>query len=610
MLDSKSVDNWVLESNANKEEVAVIKVHQIDEEHGDLWRPDDQNSGSGSQSFDQFLCDYADISGEQLAQAQTIHQKSPRKRLGQILVEMGVVTEEQLLECLAKQYELPFIRMENEVVDPEAFEKLDKVFIETHNVLPYGLEDGKLILAMSDPADIFLQDEIRRRTKLQLEIKVCPSGDIKEILNKLNEDSSDYQVDDIIQDMDDEDIEVIKEKEEDISDLEQAAGDSPIIKFVNYLILTAVKDGASDIHIEPGDKKLKIRNRIDGILFVTMNPPLNMHPAVVSRIKIMADLDIAERRLPQDGRIRVVMHGRNIDMRISTLPSTHGEKVVIRILDSGNNNLTLKDLGMEEDTLKILENQMHKPHGIVLVTGPTGSGKSTTLYGALRTMNMQKLNISTVEDPVEYQMDGVTQVQVLERIGLTFASALRALLRQDPDVIMVGEIRDEETARVAIQASLTGHLVLSTLHTNDAPSSITRLINIGIEPYLIAASTNAILAQRLARKICQHCKVPYEPEAEHVGFLQMYGFSSDNMFKGQGCDKCRQTGYQGRLGLYEQLVIDDTYRDIITKNPTVTELRRLCNERGMVSLRDDGFRKVQAGLTTVDEVMRVTESTI
>jgi type IV pilus assembly protein PilB len=304
------------------------------------------------------------------------------------------------------------------------------------------------------------------------------------------------------------------------------------------------------------------------------------------------------------------MNKRRVDMRVSTIPACHGEKVVIRILDVGSNQLRLLDLGMDPDCLEILNHQVNQPHGIVLVTGPTGSGKSTTLYAALRTMEIQRMNISTVEDPVEYQMDGITQIQVHEKIGMTFAAALRSLLRQDPDVIMVGEIRDEETARIAIQASLTGHLVLSTLHTNDAPSSITRMINIGIESYLIAASTNAILAQRLVRKICPHCKGPYEPEAEHIGFIEMYGFNSKNMFCGSGCEHCRHTGFSGRMGLYELLVIDDTYRDIIIKNPTVTELRRICKERGMVSLRDDGFRKVQAGLTTIDEVMRVTESTV
>jgi type IV pilus assembly protein PilB len=321
-------------------------------------------------------------------------------------------------------------------------------------------------------------------------------------------------------------------------------------------------------------------------------------------------MDIAERRLPQDGRIRVVVHRRNVDMRVSTLPTSHGEKVVIRILDTGQTQRTLSELGFEPDSLAILEHQISRPHGIVLVTGPTGSGKSTTLYAALRSMDIQRLNVSTVEDPVEYQLDGVNQVQVHDRIGMSFSAALRSLLRQDPDVIMVGEIRDGETARIAVQASLTGHLVLSTLHTNDAPSSITRLINIGIESYLIAASTNMVLAQRLVRRTCKHCKAPFTPAPEEAAFMQMYGFNADNLVRGKGCEQCRHTGYAGRVGIYEILVVDDAYRDIISQNPSVNELRRLGKERGMVSLREDGFRKVLSGLTTVDEVMRVTECAI
>ncbi len=578
----------------------------------DLWQPDETESVNTPKALADRLFERGHITTQQMEQARSIHTRTPRKRLGQVLLEMGAVREVDLLACVAEQYGLEFIRFDKEMVDHQAFELLGRSFIEAHNVFPLCFEEGKLVVALTDPTNVFLLDEIQRKTKKELLLKVCPSEDIKKVLASLNKDTTetDFQVDDIIQNVNDEDVEVVDAEEEDISNLEQEAANSPIIKFVNYIILRAVRDGASDIHVEPGENKLTVRYRIDGILFELMSPPRHMHAAVVSRIKIMANLDIAERRLPQDGRIHVVMNKRRVDMRISTIPACHGEKVVIRILDVGSNQLRLLDLGMDPDNLEILNRQVNQPHGIVLVTGPTGSGKSTTLYAALRTMEFQRMNISTVEDPVEYQMDGITQIQVHEKIGMTFAATLRSLLRQDPDVIMVGEIRDEETARIAIQASLTGHLVLSTLHTNDAPSSITRMINIGIESYLIAASTNAILAQRLVRKICPHCKGLYEPEAEHIGFIEMYGFNSENMFCGSGCEHCRHTGFSGRMGLYELLVIDDTYRDIIIKNPTVTELRRICKERGMVSLRDDGFRKVQAGLTTIDEVMRVTESTV
>jgi type IV pilus assembly protein PilB len=338
-----------------------------------------------------------------------------------------------------------------------------------------------------------------------------------------------------------------------------------------------------------------------------MNPPANMHAAIVSRLKIMANLDIAERRLPQDGRIRAVVNGRKIDLRMSTLPTACGEKCVMRILDNRSINVSLDDLGFSENILTIWKNQIDQPHGILLVTGPTGSGKTTTLYSSLRCMDGNKLNISTVEDPIEYQLSTANQVQVHDKIGMTFSAALRSLLRQDPDVVLLGEIRDSETARIAVQAALTGHLVLSTLHTNDAPASITRLVNIGVEPYLISAAVNAVLAQRLCRKICQHCKEEFQPTAEMKEFLMLQGFTSDNTFRGKGCDRCRKTGYAGRLGIYELMVMDDSLRDVITRNPDVTQLRKLCRERGLITLRQDGFDKAMRGLTTVDEILRVTE---
>ena len=582
----------------------------VPEELCDLWQPDEGPQQDPQLAFADQLCQDGRITSEQKEQAKRLHQRSPKKRIGQILLELGAVTEADLLACLAVQYELPFLRLAPEGVDPKAMDMLDRQFIETHNALPFAIRDRKLMIATADPTNVFLQDEIRRKTKMPLAISVCPPEDIKKVLSALDTSQDSYQLDDIIKDIAEDDLEVVDDQEEDVADLEREAGESPIIKFVNYIIHNAVKDNASDIHIEPGDKKLKVRYRIDGILFESMSPPQHMHAAVVSRIKIMANLDIAERRLPQDGRIRVVMHRRDIDLRVSTLPTTHGEKVVIRIIDTDKMSLSLSDLGMANDSLAVLDSQVHRPHGIILVTGPTGSGKSTTLYACLQTMDMARLNISTVEDPVEYQLDGVTQVQVHDRIGMSFSAALRSLLRQDPDVIMVGEIRDQETAKIAVQASLTGHLVLSTLHTNDAPSSITRLINIGVEPYLLAASVNAVMAQRLVRRICPECKKPYKPEAESASFMELYGFTSENLFHGAGCEACRHTGLVGRIGLYELLAIDDTYRDIITTNPTVTELRRLCSERGMISLRDDGFRKVKEGQTTIDEVMRVTHNAI
>src|SRR3954470_8520771 len=386
--------------------------------------------------------------------------------------------------------------------------------------------------------------------------------------------------------------------------------ESPIIRFVNYVIFDAIKQGASDIHLEPKEKALKVRYRIDGVLFESMNPPFQMHSAIVSRLKIMSNLDISERRLPQDGRIRAVVHGRKVDLRLSTLPTAYGEKVVMRILDNRSISVGLDDLGFAENELTIWKNSIDQPHGIILVTGPTGSGKTTTLYASLRQMDAGKLNISTVEDPIEYHLGSVNQTQVHAKIGMTFAAALRALLRQDPDVVMLGEIRDPETAEIAVQASLTGHLVLSTLHTNDAPSSITRLINIGLEPYLISAAVNAILAQRLVRKVCQQCKEPFEPTDEMKEFLTLQGFAESTFFKGKGCDRCRKTGYSGRLGIYELMLMEDAMRDIVTRNPDVNQLRKLARERGLVTLREDGLKKVLKGLTTVDEILRVTESAL
>jgi type IV pilus assembly protein PilB len=403
------------------------------------------------------------------------------------------------------------------------------------------------------------------------------------------------------------DVEVVKEQEDDLEDLEKMAGQSPVIKFVNFLISNAIREGASDIHIEPKDKFTRIRCRIDGVLFETTQSSLKMHPAIVSRIKIMANLDIAERRLPQDGKIKVTVGGRGVDLRVSILPTNHGEKVVIRVLDSKSIMRDLEQLGMEKQVCETFRGQIAAPHGILLVTGPTGSGKSTTLYSSLSQMDGDKLNISTVEDPVEYELDFCNQVQTSEKIGLDFASALRCLLRQDPDVIMIGEIRDNETARIAVQAALTVHLVLSTLHTNDAATSITRLVNIGIDEYLIAASLNAALAQRLVRKICPKCKAKYKVPKNIRKYVNDSGVKPEHLFAGKGCDDCRGSGYVGRMGIYELLVIDDGFRDMINRDSSVSNMRRVFRQSGQPGLFEDGMIKVRQGLTTIEEVMRVTE---
>ncbi|MHC4560866.1 MAG: GspE/PulE family protein [Planctomycetota bacterium] len=402
-------------------------------------------------------------------------------------------------------------------------------------------------------------------------------------------------------------IEVVKDIEEDTEDLERSAAESPVIKYVNYLLTNALRENASDIHIEPKEKYTKIRYRIDGILFDTMQAPAKMHPAVVSRLKIMSNLDISERRLPQDGKISVIMGGRGIDLRISILPTSRGEKVVIRILDSKSIMRGLDESGMAPAILKAFKEQIALPHGILLVTGPTGSGKSTTLYSALGQIDSNTLNISTVEDPVEYGLEFCNQVQAKEKIGLTFAAALRSLLRQDPDIIMIGEIRDNETAQIAVQAALTGHLVLSTLHTNDAPSSITRLVNIGIEPYLVAASLNAVLAQRLVRRICPDCKEVYKIPKNMRNYVESAGIKPDQLMHGAGCDQCRQSGYAGRVGIFELLIIDDKFRNIINADASANNTRRAFIKSKQPTLFDDGVKKVKKGLTTIEEVLRVTQ---
>jgi len=438
---------------------------------------------------------------------------------------------------------------------------------------------------------------------------IVASCDIRSVIDTLSEaEAKEYNVDEILADVDEDDVAVVQQAADDAS--AEDAESSPVVRYVNHIIQTAMKEGASDIHIEPDEKTLKVRLRIDGVLFETMNPPKKMHAAITSRIKIMANLDIAERRLPQDGRIRVTVLGRKLDLRVSTVPTPKGEKVVMRILDTRSINVSLDELGFGEETLTIWKKQIEQPHGIILVTGPTGSGKTTTLYASIRQMDLRKLNISTVEDPVEYNLANITQIQTHERIGMTFAKALKALLRQDPDVIMLGEIRDIETATTAIQAALTGHLVLSTLHTNDAPSSITRLINIGVEPFLVGAAVNAVLAQRLSRRICEHCKRPVPVAPELSELLVMHGAATSEVVEGKGCPRCRETGYNGRVGLYELLVLDDFLRDRVVGSPNVTEFRRLCCERGMVSLRQDGFSKVLRQQTTIEEVLRVTQATI
>ena len=551
------------------------------------------------------LCEMSKLSKEQLDQIRAEEEKKGSGDVEQLLLKAGVEADD-ILMAKAQLYGFEFRRIEASDVDKAAFETLELSYIRSSHVIPIALTESGMTVATSDPANVFAIDDVKRQTDcLGMKVIVCTESDIEAICNEFDDSKFSYDVEELVNDM--ADIELVQDEIDENEDLEKSAGESPVIKFVNYLLTNALHEGASDIHIEPKEKFTKIRYRIDGVLFDSTQAPAKMHPALVSRIKIMANLDIAERRLPQDGKIAVIMGGRGIDLRVSILPTSHGEKVVIRILDSKSIMRGLDASGMEPDILKTFQDQIAMPHGILLVTGPTGSGKSTTLYSALSQMDSDALNVSTVEDPVEYDLEFCNQVQANERVGLTFASALRSLLRQDPDIIMIGEVRDNETARIAVQAALTGHLVLSTLHTNDAPSSVSRLVNIGIEPYLIAASLNAILAQRLVRRICENCKEEYDVPAKIRKYVEDSAGKTGKLYHGAGCDECRGSGYSGRAGIYELLIIDEKFRQIINKDTSVNSMRNAFTESKQPSLFDDGMKKVKQGITTVEEVLRVTQ---
>ena len=575
-------------------------------EAGSLWRPE---SAPSRQTLCDVLLAAGGATGEQARQAREVRDKTPGRPMRRVLVEVGC-DEAAVYAAVAELDGVPFERVAADAdVAEDLVARLGLDDCRERATLPLRAEGGRVVVGVCDPSDVFLLDDLARRLGRAVTPVVVPPSDVQKVCERLAGEAGDVgNLDDIIGDAAADDVSVVEEKADDAEDLEKAGSESPVIRFVNYLIADAIKQGASDIHIEPKERALHVRYRIDGILFSAMSPPHGMAPAISSRLKIMANLDIAERRLPQDGRVRAVVQGRKIDLRLSTLPTVAGEKIVIRVLDNRSINVPLEALGFSEEHLSVWRHLIDQPHGILLVTGPTGSGKTTTLYSSLRVMDAAKLNISTVEDPVEYHLQSANQVQVTDKIGMTFSAALRSLLRQDPDVVMLGEIRDGETARIAVQASLTGHLVLSTLHTNDAPSSITRLINIGVEPYLISAAVNGILAQRLIRKTCEHCREDYTPTDERKRVYEKAGFDpSRRTMQGVGCDRCRRTGYAGRLGLYELLVMDDALRDAVTTNPEVNSLRRLCRAAGLVTLRADGWQKVESGQTTVDEVLRVTE---
>ena len=538
-------------------------------------------------------------------------QRSTGGRLGHYLTKLGYIEENELTAFLSKQYGVPSINLHDFEVDGEVLKLIHKEVVVRHQVVPVNRSGNTLIVAMADPSNIYAVDDIKFVTNLSIEVVVASEGAIAEAIEKYY--TSNVSFEDVMLDfsVEDEEFEIEDDIEEDVNvlDLEKSAGDAPVVKLVNLILLDAIRKGASDIHVEPYEKSLRIRYRIDGMLYEVMKPPLKLKHAITSRIKIMSNLDIAERRLPQDGRIKLKLgRGKEMDFRVSCCPMMWGEKIVMRLLDKSNLQLDMTRLGFEAEILKEFKESLAKPYGMILVTGPTGSGKTTTLYSALSELNKSTVNISTCEDPVEFNLYGINQVQMHDDIGLNFSSTLRSFLRQDPDIIMVGEIRDFETAEIAIKAALTGHLVISTLHTNDAPSTVSRLLNMGVEPFLVASSVNVIAAQRLVRKICKECAAPIDLPRQTLLDIGVPPEQADDVqaMRGTGCRVCNNSGYKGRLAVYEIMTIKEEIREFILNGASTLEIKREAVRTGMQTLRMSGLAKLIDGTTTIDEVIRVT----
>ncbi|HVA93792.1 MAG TPA: type IV-A pilus assembly ATPase PilB [Candidatus Dormibacteraeota bacterium] len=556
------------------------------------------------------------ITSEQLRQALD-HQKANGGRLGTCLMKLGFVSDDEITGVLSRQYGVPSINLKYYEVDAAVIKLIPQDTAIRYQIVPLSRVGSTLTIAMTDPTNVFAMDDIKFMTGFNVEPVVASETSISEAISKFyGESQSEEELNRVIKDLtgeDNADLELAAEVQEtNLAELERAAEEAPIIKLVNLILTDAVKRGARDIHIEPYEKEIRVRFRVDGILQAVMSPPMKLRDAIISRVKIMAKLDISEKRLPQDGRIMIKYRKdgkiKDLDFRISTIPTLYGEKIVMRLLDKENLRLDMTKLGFEPESLAKFERAILRPYGMVLVTGPTGSGKTNTLYSSIARLNTAETNIMTAEDPVEFQLMGVNQVQMKDQIGLNFAAALRAFLRQDPNIILVGEIRDFETAEIAVKAALTGHLVLSTLHTNDAPSTISRLMNMGIEPFLVATSVNLICAQRLVRKICQNCREPLDvPEQAllDAGFTPEEA-KTTKISIGKGCGTCNKTGYKGRVGLYEVMEINDELRELILVGASALELKKKALDQGMIMLRRSGLTKVAAGLTTIEEVVRET----
>ena len=553
------------------------------------------------------------ISSQQLERALE-EQKQSGGRVGEHLVRLGFVTEEDILDCLSQQYGVPSINLRHFDIDESIIRLIPADVARKYQFIPVSKTGATLTVAMSDPTNVFAMDDITFITGYRVEPVVASEEALREAIDKYYGTTHALELKKVMEDLstvEEASLEVLEEEDElDVHDLEQSADEAPVVRLVNLILTDALKRGASDIHVEPYEKSYRVRFRIDGVLYEIRNPPMKLKEAIASRLKILAKLDIAEKRLPQDGRIKIKMKYqgklKELDYRVSTLPTLHGEKIVMRLLDKDNLMLDMTKLGFERTSLKWFEEAIFQPYGMVLVTGPTGSGKTNTLYSALSRVNTPEVNIMTAEDPVEFQLPGINQVQMKETIGLNFAASLRSFLRQDPNIILVGEVRDFETAEIAIKAALTGHLVLSTLHTNDAPSTINRLMNMGIEPFLVATSVNLIVAQRLIRRVCQKCK---QPEDVPVQALLNVGFSEAEapniqLYKGRGCETCNQRGYKGRVALFEVMRVTEDMRELILSGASAVELRRKAMEEGMIGLRHSGLQKIRDGVTTIEEVVR------
>jgi type IV pilus assembly protein PilB len=523
------------------------------------------------------------------------------RSLGRVLVDLGILTEPQLVAALATQIGMQFVDLTDFPVDGSAVSRVSDAVCRRHTALPIGYEDGRLLVAMADPANVFALDDIRTISGLEVKPVVATKPDVLAAINKYHR--GDAEMDDLTMALD-----ASNDEDEDLSRIKEVVEDAPIVKFVNLLITQAIQDRASDIHIEPAERDLRVRFRIDGVLHEVMRSPKTITSGVTSRLKIMADINIAERRIPQDGRLSVNSNGKKIDLRVATLPTVWGEKIVMRILDNSTAMLKLSDLGFSDPNYEVYSKSFVKPYGMILVTGPTGSGKSTTLYATLNIVSRPEVNVITVEDPVEYRLPGINQVQTNVKAGLTFSAALRSILRSDPDIVLLGEIRDGETAHIAIEAALTGHLVLSTLHTNDAPSAVVRLTEMGIEPFLVGSALDCVLAQRLARRLCPKCKEAYVPSREALienRFPWQDGMPLPTIYRPIGCSACSKTGYKGRLALHEVMAVDEEIERLTVERASSMVIGRHAVSQGMITLRHDGMLKVMAGVTSVEEILRV-----